>query len=155
MFRYSLVYALRDPHHPLCDRLSLCASSLGLFAPYPHVTIRHGLDFSTALGLHEVFKRQYKLPDIRVLPSVSVSSTLLFNANGKRVSFYSLEQPVLVNNRRIPGLHLSVAYKLSQPFTVSEMSSIRALDETLEASNWCLSVHSCHAKSPRFWRKIL
>mgnify|MGYP006098318915 CR=1 FL=1 len=155
MFRYSVVYILKDKNHALAHCVRLYASQLKLNAFTPHVTIRHSIAFPEAKRLQKLFKHSYKMPDLTLLDSVHVSSTLLFNANGKRVSFYSIEQPVLTNGIRVPGLHLSLAYKVGKAFTVREMDGIRPFKGTLKKGDFEVAVQSCHAKSPRFWRKVL
>ena len=70
------------------------------------------------------FKEHYDVPCIHCLNAINITSTMLFNANGKRVHFYALEQPVLLNGLRVPGLHVSLAYKVGCPFTLSEMNKV-------------------------------
>jgi len=155
MFKYSLVYALKDKDHTLAQCVRSYANDFQLNAFTPHVTVCHSLPFSEANYLHKIFKETYEIPELCVLPSVYVSNTLLVNGNGKRVSFYSIEQPVLTNGIRVPGLHVSLAYKVGKAFTLFEMQSIRPYEGRLEKDDFELAVHSCHAKSPRFWRKVL
>jgi hypothetical protein len=155
MFRYSLVYGVRDIHHPLCAVIKSYASVLKTTAFSPRITIRHSLSFETALSLHRLFSAEYNLPKIDFVDEVSVSCSMLFNANGKRVSFYSLEQPVLLNDQRVPGLHVSLAYKLGTPFTLSERNMVGPWHGTLLPDDLVLTVYSCHAKSPKFWRQVL
>jgi len=155
MFRYSLVYALKDKDHALAQCIRSYANEFKLNAFTPHVTVRHSICFSEAKRLHGIFKERYKLPVLSLLPSVHVTNTLLFNANGKRVSFYSLEQPVLTNGIRVPGLHVSLAYKVGKAFTLHEMQGIRPYKGVFQKDDFELVIYSCHAKSPRFWRKVL
>ena len=154
MFRYSLVYGVRDLH-PLCNVVNSYASKLNTVSFSPHVTIRHSLTFKTAISLHRLFDCRYDLPKIDFVNEVSTSCSILFNANGKRVMFYSLEQPVLINGTRVPGMHVSLAYKVGAPFTLSERNLIGPWHGVLLPDDLFLTVYSCHAKSPRFWRYVL
>ena len=156
MFKYSLVYALRSSEHPLSKHVASCASRLGTSAFVPHITARHSMSFDEAMSLHRVFREHYDIPRIHCLNAINITSTILFNANGKRTTFYALEQPVLLNGLRVPGLHVSLAYKVGCPFTLSEMNKVSPwLGPLLEPSELSMTIWSCHAKSPRFWRKIL
>lgn len=156
MFKYSLVYALRSAEHPLAKHVASCSVALGTIPFRPHVTARHSMSFDEAMSLHRVFKEHYDVPCIHCLNAINITSTMLFNANGKRVHFYALEQPVLLNGLRVPGLHVSLAYKVGCPFTLSEMNKVSPwLGPLLEPSDLSMTIWSCHAKSPRFWRKVL
>ena len=78
MFRYSLVYGVRDIHHPLCDVIKSYASVLKTTAFSPRITIRHSLSFETAVSLHRLFRAEYNLPKIDFVDEVSVSCSMLF-----------------------------------------------------------------------------
>lgn len=154
MFRYSLVYAVKDLH-PLCNAISSYAKELNTVSFSPHITVQHSLSFETAVSLHRLFCSQYDLPNINFVPQVSNCSSILYNANGKRVMFNSLEQPVLINGVRVPGMHVSLAYKVNSPFTIAERDKVRPWDGVLLAKDLELTVYSCHAKNPKFWRYVL
>ena len=154
MFRYSLVYAVKDMH-PLCHVIKRYANALNTVTFCPHITIKHSLSFENALSLHRLFCSQYDLPNINFMPEVSNCSSILYNANGKRVMFYSLEQPVLINGVRVSGMHVSLAYKINSPFTIAERDMVRPWDGVLNEEDIELTVYSCHAKNPKFWRYVL
>lgn len=155
MFRYSLVYTLRNAEHPLCQLVKSYADRMGGVAFPPHITVRHSLSFAGALKMHEMFTSHYNMPDIVFLEEVHTTSTLLLNANGKQVSFYAIEQPLLVNMQRVPGLHVSLAYKVGSPFTLSERDLVRPWSGRLGSDEIKLCVFSCHSKSPKFWRTVM
>lgn len=114
------------------------------------------MSFSEALSLHRVFREHYDIPRIHCLNAINLTSSLLFNSNGKRTVFYALEQPVLVNGLKVPGLHVSLAYKLHAPFTLAELNKVSPwLGPLLEPSDLSLTIWSCHSKSARFWRTVL
>jgi len=155
MFRYSLVYAIRDKEHGLSKRICHYASELGLNAFTPHVTILHSLSFDHAKHLLSIFDTKYDVPEFRPLSSVSVTCTPLVTANGKKVLFYAVEQPILTNEKQVMNMHLSLAYKVGTPFTLSELDKIKPYNGLLRANDLQLCIHSCHAKSPSFWKRVL
>ena len=53
-------------------------------------------------------------------------------------------------------MHVSLAYKMGAAFTLYELNEVHPwLGPPLEPKDLELMVWSCHAKSPRFWRRVL
>ena len=154
MFRYSLVYAVKNANHPLRKCIRKYASELDLNDFTPHVTIAHSLSFERATDLFEIFSHKYDLPEFRPLPSVKVTSTPLTTTNGKKIFFYAVEQSVLTNEQQVMNMHVSLAYKVGEPFTHTELAFIQPYEGVLPPEELTLCVHSCHSKSPSLWRTV-
>lgn len=155
MFRYSVWYQLKDSNHEFSNLVKHYAKINGnLLVFHPHITIRHTLSYQEGLSFAKLFEENYLLPRIRTLPTVKVSKTSVRNANGKAVLFYALEQPVVVNNERIEGLHMSLAYKVNNAFTVAEMNNVKPYQGTFKPEDFEVALYSCHDKIPARWRRV-
>ena len=154
MFRFSLVYAVQNANHPLRQCIQKYASELNLNDFIPHVTVSHSLSFERATDLFNIFTEKYDVPEFRPLPSVKVTSTPLTTTNGKKIFFYAVEQSVLTNEQQVLGMHVSLAYKIGEPFTHVELETIQPYDGVIQAEDLTLCVHSCHSKSPSLWKRV-
>jgi hypothetical protein len=156
MFRYAVWFRLKDANHDFFTLTKQYAAQNSNFLRFqPHITIRHTLEYEEGLDVTKRFKEKYQLPRITPVASVNVSKTPLVNANGKTVLFHAIEQPVLVNDERVRGLHISLAYKLYRPFTVAEFNSVKPYGGRFEVNDFEVALFSCHAKNSHHWRKIL
>lgn len=148
MFRYCVWYKIRN-NHPINTLLRKNASLLNTATFPAHVTIQHSLERKEeAVNMAKRF-HQHELPQLDLFSQPILTHVTIDNTN-----FFSLEQLLLVNNKKIEGIHVSLAYS-NRKLTPMEIaccmpeSSFNFVPEDLE-----VVVYHCKDKNPSKWHLV-
>ena len=148
MFRYCVWYKIRKKH-PINTLIEKNASLLNTATFPAHVTIKHSIvNKQEAVDMAKRFQN-HTPPLLQLFSQPFLSHVIVDNTN-----FYSVEQMLLVNNKKVDGVHVSLAYS-NKNLTSMELAccmpqdSIKFSPDDLE-----VVVYECHDQNPSKWSMV-
>tara|TARA_B100000214_G_C23932168_1_gene611321 strand:- start:1016 stop:1465 length:450 start_codon:yes stop_codon:yes gene_type:complete len=144
MFKYCVWYSLK-PQHIIHKQISLYAKAFGTASFPAHITIRHTLEYEEAERVFKHFKMMNNLYSFS--PSGKPKMTY---AKIDDNDFYSIEQPVCINDVGVKDLHLSLAYRIGKEFSPAELAIVSEIP-SIKKEDIYISLADCSSDDPQQW----
>jgi hypothetical protein len=159
MFKYCVWYLLKDSH-PINRLIKHNAEMLGTRVFPAHITIEHSIHYreEAKTKLEQYRKGTTPVFGFSGTPYAStVNIRTEYNTAIKEYAFHAIEQPLWINDTCIPGIHVSLAYKVNgKPFSNMEVGCcIPQVHYRIEKSDIKPVVYSCHSQNPDEWTLII
>ncbi len=148
MFRYCVWYKIRK-NHPINTLIQKNAFVLNTAAFPAHITIKHSIvKKQEAVDMAKRFQN-HTLPFLQLFSQPYLSHVTIDNND-----FYSVEQMLLVNHKKVEGVHVSLAYS-NQNLTPMELASCMPKDSLkFSPDDLQVVVYECHDQNPSKWSMV-
>ena len=148
MFRYCVWYLLRK-QHPINTLIQTNATLLNTAIFPGHVTIEHSINNKeNAIAMAKRFK-QHKLPELHLFSQPFLSHVSIDNTD-----FFAIEQMLLVNKKKMDGVHVSLAYSNRKLSSMEIVSCMPENGVNLVPTDLNVVVYDCHHKDPSEWSLV-
>ena len=152
MFRYCVWYVLKESH-PIQQSVMKYADLFHSARFRAHITIGHSMDEEAAYMVLKRY-RNFAKPCFTPIKKPFASSVNILNHNrsGECV-FNAIEQPLAVNGVEVEDVHISMAYRVGEPFTPMEVAHVNKVsninDRDIEV---CMA--KCFDENPEKWEML-
>ena len=156
MFKYCLWNILRDTH-PLNDLIKQNAQMLNTKVFPAHITIEHSIHNREEAKRRLEYCRKATTPVFGFSGTPHASTVNIRDDYATTThQFHAIEQPLWINSRDIPGIHVSLAYKVNgTPFSNMDVGRcITQYTYRIEKKDIRPAVYSCHSDDPSEWTLI-
>jgi len=146
MFGYCVWYALYHDH-PVNLLVRHLAVQFGTGMFYAHIAMEKKIPLQEA---RVAFGHHQQIP----IPWFKMTGDICQTTVGR---FYALEQHCdMYNVKRLGSFHVSLAYRLDQPFTKEEINTVRLLVPTdmIHSADLYLALMDCTSRSPKYWKYL-